>query len=120
MEYPDIGTLNHHIELYRVNHTPSGDYSLDSEEELITTVWAKFDVIGGSIYYDNVNTDNAITHRFTFRAVKGLTRPIDLNNLIKVVCDGMTFTVKRVTDLANEGRFTVVDCEHITNNTGAV
>lgn len=111
MKEPLSGEMRQRCTLYRVQHTPSADARHAKAMTPIWQCWCKLEVIGGSVYWDNQQTEDAISHRIIIRQCKGNTRPQDLPRLVEVECDGIRYRVKRVTAL-NAGRwFTLLECE---------
>ena len=115
MRLPDIGELNRRVRLISVTHDPTGDAKLVENRQILMETWAKCEIIGGSAYWDSVNVDEARTHRFYVRYVKGRTAPIDLRRLTQLECEGAVYAVRRVTDVNGAHRFTMLECEELTN-----
>lgn len=113
MILPLPGELNRRASLISVNHTPTGDFELKENRKVVATVWAKFEVIGGSSYWGSVNVEETTTHRIYVRYVNNLTRPQDLKDLVEVECEGINYLVKRCTDVNNAHRFTMLEVEEI-------
>ena len=113
MILPTPGELNRRIRLLSVRHSPSGDAELASSRDLIAEVWAKCEIVGGVTYFESVNTDEAMTHRFYIRYVPKLTRPQDLGHLTEVECEGVRYRVRRCTDVNGAHRFTLMECEEV-------
>ena len=111
MILPTVGELNERATLYRVESVPNGDWETNNERHLIAVVWAKVEVIGGSRYLDSINTESAVTHRVYVRYVKGFSSPLDLQQLTEIDIDGFTYRAKRITDVNNAHRFTLIECE---------
>lgn len=115
MILPNIGELNRRIRLMAVSHDPSGESKLIEKRECLAEVWAKCEIIGGSSYWESVNVDETQTHRFYVRYVRGKTSPIDLRRLTQIECEGAVYAVRRVTDVNAAHRFTMCECEELTN-----
>lgn len=113
MQLPQIGELNRRIRLLALNHTPSGDSDLVKNSSLIAEVWAKVEIIGGVTYWESVNIDEKVTHRFYVRYVYSQTRPQDLSHLTELECEGVLYRVRRCTDVNGAHRFTMFECEEI-------
>jgi hypothetical protein len=111
MENPTPGSLNKRVDILRIKQLPKGDSGKTNTAELLWTCWCKVEVIGGSVYWDNIQTEDAVTHRIYVRSVPGYTRPQDLPRMIELYCDGLHYRVKRTTDLNSEGRYTLLECE---------
>lgn len=111
MREPTPGEMTLRCTLYRVTHSPASGSMHTRVRMPIWQCWCKLEVIGGSVYWDNQQTEDAISHRIIIRQCKGNTRPQDLPRLVEVECDGIWYRVKRVTAL-NAGRwFTLLECE---------
>ena len=111
MILPTVGELNRRASLYSVKTQPTAQGKHETAETPLWTCWAKVEVIGGSVYWDNVQTNEAVTHRIFIRQVKGKTRPQDLPKQVEIVCDGIRYRSKRVTDCNSAERFTLLECE---------
>lgn len=113
MILPDIGDLNRRVLLLSVNHTPTGEAELTKGHRTIAEVWGKVEINGGSAYWDSVNIDEAVTHRVYVRYVQNLTRPQDLKHLTELEIEGVTYRVRRCTDVNGAHRFTMLECEEV-------
>lgn len=111
MILPTVGELSERASLYRVESVPDGEWETKNKRKLITEMWAKLEVIGGSQYLDSINTESAVTHRVYVRYVKGFSSPLDLQQLTEIDIDGFTYRAKRITDVNNAHRFTLIECE---------
>ena len=59
-----------------------------------------------------MNVEETVTDRFIIRYSKSLqTTPPSLKRMIELDCDGITYRVRRVTDMNGVGRFTALECE---------
>lgn len=117
MILPTIGELNRRAQLYSVSNKPTGKTALARCRDLIAEVWAKVEVIGGSYYWEMVQIEETVTHRIWLRYVPHLTRPRDLSQLSEVDCDGSRYRVRRVTDVNNQHRFVMLECEEVCDAT---
>lgn len=108
---PLSGDLNRRCSIYSSKLLPNGKSDHLTERTPLWRCWCKVEVIGGSVYWDNVQTEGSITHRIFVRYVKGKTRPQDLPRLIEIECEGVWYRAKRVTDCNSAGRFTLFECE---------
>ena len=113
MRLPEIGELNRRIKLLSVSGVPVGDSDLSTDRTLIQEVWAKVEINGGVAYWESVNTEETVTHRFYVRYVVGYTRPQDLRHITEVDCEGVRYRVRRCTDVNGAHRFTMLECEEI-------
>ena len=111
MILPNVGELNRRADFYKVQTRAIGGGKHETTEKPFWSCWAKVEVIGGVVYWDNVQTSEAVTHRIYIRYVVGKTRPQDLGNQIEIVIDGCRYRSKRVTDVNSAGRFTLLECE---------
>lgn len=117
MILPTIGELNRRAQLYSVSNEPTGKASLARSRDLIVEVWSKVEVIGGAYYWEMAQIEETVTHRIWVRYVPRVTRPRDLTHLSEVDCDGSRFRVRRITDVNNEHRFVMLECEEICDAT---
>lgn len=113
MKLPDIGSLNRRISLYLIRQIPEGEFGLKDEREKIAEVWAKREVVGGQNYWQSVNLEETVTHRFFVRWVKVLTRPVDLAKIVEIECEEIRYRVRRVTDVNDAHLFTMLECEEL-------
>lgn len=111
MILPTIGELNRRCDIFSVRTRPKASGSHENAETPVWSCWCKVEVIGGSVYWDNAQTETAVTHRIYVRQVVGKTRPQDLPRQIEVECEGLRYRVKRVTDVNSARRFTLMECE---------
>lgn len=111
MNEPLCGDLNQRCSIYSAKLLPNGKSDQSTERTPLWQCWCKLEVIGGSVYWDNVQTEEAVTHRIFVRYVEGKTRPQDLPRLIEIECCGLWYRVKRVTDCNSAQRFTLFECE---------
>ena len=115
MILPTIGELNRRAQLYSVSNEPTGKMSLARSRDLIVEVWAKVEVIGGTYYWEMAQIEEKVTHRIWLRYVPRVTRPRDLTHLSEVDCDGARYRVRRITDVNNEHRFVMLECEEVSD-----
>lgn len=114
MKLPQIGEMRKRIAVYSVVFASSGTSALAENRTLVLETWAKHEVIGGHNYWDSVNVDETVTDRFIVRYSKELlTNPPNIKRTIELECDGITYRVRRVTDMNGLGRFTAMECEAI-------
>ena len=113
MRLPSVGELNRRVRLVSISHIPTGDAELTETERNVAEVWGKVEINGGSAYWDSVNIDEAVTHRVYVRYVQNLTRPQDLKHLTELEIEGVTYRVRRCTDVNGAHRFTMLECEEI-------
>ena len=111
MILPTIGELNRRASIQAVKTRPTASGKHENAQTPVWTCWAKVEVVGGSTYWNSVQTDEAVTHRIYVRQVSGKTRPQDLPRQIEIDCDGVRYRVKRVTDVNSAERFTMFECE---------
>lgn len=111
MNEPLSGQLNHRCFIYCAKLMPNGKSDQSTKRTPLWECWCKVEVIGGSVYWDNVQTEEAVTHRVFVRTVPGKTRPQDLPRLIEIECEGIWYRVKRTTDCNSAHRFTLFECE---------
>lgn len=113
MILPEIGQLNRRAQFFFTKLSAKGNADQSNERTPFWTCWCKVEVIGGSVYWDNVQTKTEVTHRVFVRTVKGKTRPQDLPRIVEILCDGLWYRAKRITDCNSAGRFTLLECEVI-------
>ncbi len=111
MILPTIGELNRRCDIFSVKTRPMASGSHENAETPVWSCWCKIEVVGGSVYWDNAQTESAVTHRIYVRRVNGKTRPQDLPRQIEIACDGLRYRVKRITDVNSAQRFTLMECE---------
>jgi hypothetical protein len=111
MILPLPGEMNKRCRILRVRQLPKDASDKENEQELLFEGWCKVEVIGGSVYWDNIQTEDAVTHRLYVRSIRGITRPQDLPRLIEIQCNGLRYRSKRITDCNGAGRFTLLECE---------
>lgn len=115
MILPNIGELNRRVRLVSVSHDPDDTTGLTETRQLLCECWAKCEIVGGSAYWQSVNVEETNTHRFYVRYVHHRTLPIDLRRCTELECEGVTYAVRRVTDVNGAHRFTMLECEELTN-----
>lgn len=113
MKLPLSGELNRRIRLLSVTQKPIGESALEDVHEEIATVWAKREVVGGQNYWQSVNLEETVTHRFYVRWVKSLTRPVDWAKIVEIECEEIRYRVRRVTDVNDAHLFTMLECEEL-------
>lgn len=111
MILPTIGELNRRCDIYTVRTRPTLAGKHENAEAPVWSCWCKVEVVGGSTYWNSMQTDESTTHRIYVRQVAGKTRPQDLPRQIEIACDGLRYRVKRVTDVNSAERFTLMECE---------
>jgi head-tail adaptor len=110
MKEPGSGQLDLRVTVRIRNDGESDDGGLQSEFIEVAKRWAKVEPLGTAIYTGAKQTGDDLTHRITFRRVKGL------DTRHEILCaDGRLFRVRRATAM-NGGRvYTVVDAEELEN-----
>ncbi len=114
MQLPSIGELNRRAKLYKVETVPDDEVDMLNQRKLVAVLWAKLEVIGGSAYLESINTEETVTHRIYVRSIAGVSTPIDLQHLTEVELDGFIYQVRRITDVNSAGRFTLLECEQMS------
>ena len=115
MRLPSAGELNRRVTFHLIQTVPVGDSDVEHQETTNVTTWGKVEVVGGSTYWESVSIEEAVTHRIWVRAVPDRTRPQDLRHLTEVEVEGIRFRVRRTTDVDNLHRFTMMECEELSN-----
>lgn len=106
MQRPTIGALSARVAIKRWSDVPNADDSgATSNYAPVATVWAKVEPVGGGIYLGSMQVGTTITHRITIRHRSDITADHVIEHGVR------RYRVRRVTDLAGEGRFTVMECE---------
>lgn len=113
MREPTAGELNRRIVAHIVGHAACGASALRKDTEVLFRAWAKVEVIGGASYFESVNLEETISHRFIVRYVPQLTRPQDMSRVTEIECEGLFYRVRRVTDMNGAHRFTAIECEEL-------
>lgn len=112
MKLPQIGEMRRRVAIYNVAFSSSGASALSEKRVLMLEAWAKHEIVGGQNYWDSVNVEETVTDRFIIRYSKSLqTTPPSLKRMIELDCEGITYRVRRVTDMNGVGRFTALECE---------
>lgn len=111
MNEPLSGDLSQRCSIYSAKLLPNGKADHSTLRTPLWKCWCRIEVVGGAVYWDNVQTEDAVTHRIFVRSVKGKTRPQDLPRLIEIESNGLWYRVKRTTDCNSAGRFTLFECE---------
>lgn len=119
MRLPEIGELKRRIRLYAIVHEPDGDAFVRPQKKLIGERWAKREIVGGVQYLESVNLEEAVTHRFYVRYAEGF-RPQDLGRLKSLECEGVSYRVRRVTDVDDLHRFTMFEAEEVSDGNPAL
>lgn len=109
MNNPEIGALNKRVSFELQQSVPNTMSGFDTVAAQTFEVWGRIEPVGAQIYWGTVQVGDGVTHRVYVRCIKGKTRPQDLTRLVDITCEGIRYRVMRVTDIAGEGRFTVID-----------
>ena len=115
MKLPEIGELKRRVTFICEETVPVDVDDIEHRHVSEKTVWGKVEVVGGATYWNSVQVNESITHRIWVRFIAGSTRPQDLRRLTRISCDGVIFLVRRVTDVDNQHRFTLCECEEECN-----
>lgn len=108
MKEPGAGELDQRITIRIRNDRESDNDSLESEYIVVAKRWAKVSTLGTAIYTGDKQTGDDITHRITFRRVKGL------DTRHEIVCaDGRLFRVRRPNPLNGSRVYIVADVEEL-------
>lgn len=108
MKEPGAGELDRRVTVRVRNDQPSEfDAGLTSEFTVVAHRWAKIEPLGTAIYTGAKQTGDDMTHRITFRRIKGL------GTQHEIVCGAQVFRVRRPTDLNGARIFSVVDVEEL-------
>jgi SPP1 family predicted phage head-tail adaptor len=107
MRKPSAGALDRRIALRRWQDQPNSAFGIDQTYDAGVTVWGRIEPVGGSVYYGSKQTGDSVSHRITVRHVTGITAEHVAE------CDGVRYRVRRVSDLAGERRFTVLEVEEL-------
>lgn len=103
MREPHIGELDKRMLLRRRNDFPVPDGGLGVSYPSQFSVWAKLTPVGGAIYYETAQTDDAVTHRAIIRLRSGVTAEYG------AVVGGIAYRVRRVAELGRSRRWLVLD-----------
>lgn len=117
MKFPTVGELNRRVTLIRLKHSGSGAVGVNEDKETIGTYWAKREAVGTTTYYNAMALEANISHRFYLRHVVGKTAPYDLKNVLDLECEGVLYRVRRVNDLNDAKRFTIIECQELYTET---
>lgn len=113
MKFPEIGQLNRRVTLFQVQHRGLSVVDVKENKEVIGTYWAKKESLGTTTYYNAMALGTNISHRFYLRYIAGKTAPHDLKNVVEIECEGVLYQVRRVNDLNESKRFTVLECQEL-------
>lgn len=109
---PTAGELRHRVSIYsRIDHPVNG-HEVESIDELICTVFCKIEPTG-SMYFNNIQTENKTTHRFWFRSVKGMTDARSLSRSILIKEGDITYIPIRITQCNGQNFFTMVEAREL-------
>jgi len=107
MDYPHIGELNRLVQIRWRTDQPVDDIGVDSSFPETVERWAKIEPVGSAIYAGSVQIEATVTHRIIVRLLAGVT------DHHEVVHGTTIYRVRRVTDLNNARRFTVLEVEEL-------
>ena len=102
-----IGELNRRITLRQRQDAPSGSFGMTQTFGTPIPLWAKVEVMAGSVSQDGQQIANAATHRFWIRY------RTDVDTDYEIVCNAKTYRVRRVTDWEDARRFLVIEAEEL-------
>jgi head-tail adaptor len=107
-----IGELNKRVTFRRRTDLPNDDMAITPFYSDEFTRWARLRQVGGAQYQGSVQIGSVITHRITVRFLLGLT--VDHEAFISLH-DGTerVFRIKKITELAEGGRFLQLDVEEL-------
>ena len=90
-----IGSLNRRIIIYTRRIISPTDNNVDFAEEFLEpkTVWAMIDTVGETIFFDDTNTDRAITHNIYIRYYKGITPEKCAQKILNAISKGKEETL---------------------------
>lgn len=111
---PDPGELNQRITVRRRIDEPTDDFGVQPSYTESFDTWAKVAQTSATAYQGSVQTENVVTHYFTFRFRKGITADHE------VVRDNQVYRVKRMRDLNSKRRFLLLECEELGSVKGQV
>lgn len=106
---PEIGALNRRITFKAVKTVKNEQSGFTNRVESEFTVWGRVEAVGAQIYWNSSQIDGGITHRIFVRSDRSRTIPQDFSNVRTASCDGVTYKVVRVTDVAGANRFTMLE-----------
>lgn len=104
---PAIGELNRRVLFRRRTDYATSDMGLDAEYSDQRYLWARIRQVGGETYQGSVQTGNVITHRITIRYRDDITADFEIVHKKRV------YRVKKITELAEGGRFLMIEAEEL-------
>ncbi len=139
MNLPNVGDLRHRVTFELRKSVPNDQAGFSNVTTSSFTVWGDIQPVGAQIFWNTSQIETTVTHRvftryiegktrpqdltrlsqieetvthrvFT-RYIEGKTRPQDLTRLIRIVCNGLKYRVRRVSDISGKDRFTVIDVQ---------
>lgn len=112
MNEPLSGDLNLRVTIERLSHVPDEKLGFTAKSDFSTTVWGRVEPVGGMTYWGAQQVNQSVTHRIWVRYSKiSKTRPQDLPKVVELVCEGVRYLSKRITDVNGTHRFTLFECE---------
>lgn len=102
-----IGELNRRITLRKRQDAPTGAFGMLQTFSDSTQLWAKVEIMAGSVLQDGQQTANVATHRFWIR----YRRDVGVDH--EILYDGKTYRVRRATDWEDARRFTILEAEEL-------
>lgn len=111
MNLPNVGDLRHRVTFELRKSVPNDQAGFSNVTTSSFTVWGDIQPVGAQIFWNTSQIEVTVTHRVFTRYIEGKTRPQDLTRLIRIVCNGLKYRVRRVSDISGKDRFTVIDVQ---------
>ena len=111
MNNPSVGALNKRVRFEFKKTIPNDQAGFTNKTVSEFTVWGRIEPVGSQIFWDAQQLEKGVTHRVYVRSIPGKTRPQDLEKVIRIVCEGLRYRMRRVADIAGEDRFTVIEVQ---------
>lgn len=107
-----IGELDKRLTFRQRTDTPNDDMAITPAYSGEFTCWAKIRQVSGGQYQGSVQIGSAVTHRIIIRQRRGLT--VDYEAFFEPpYLPPRTFRIKKITELAEGGRFLQLDVEEL-------
>lgn len=113
MNEPSSGDLRSRIRICDWEDVPDEDGDLTERLQTSVEVWAKPEVVSAQLWWGTAQTGEAVTHRFWLRCVPKKTDVKSLTGRTKVVYNGASFRIRRVTDFQERHVWTIIDAEQL-------
>jgi SPP1 family predicted phage head-tail adaptor len=101
------GQLRHLVRVSLRQDVPDAFTGLDAQQLAPLDVWAGIFPVSGTTWIGSQQINSQITHRIVIRYRPGLTADHEVTH------GGRCFRIRRVSDLEERGRWTIMECEEL-------